>query len=111
MPRTYAMPSFLDEHGQHLWQAFMTSREHASAARLELKRATPAMRRTSQPGGSHDPAIIEQYQAARQTADEAERARRTAEREYHAYRRVLLVRSLQSKHHAQFAARPMVSGD
>lgn len=39
------MPRFLDAHGQHLWQAFMTSREQAASATLTLQQPALAMRR------------------------------------------------------------------
>src|SRR5688500_9391838 len=95
MPRTLEMPAFLDAHGQQLWHAFMTTRERAYATQRDLRALVPAMRQNSRLAGLSDPAITARYQAARQAVDDAEDARRIAEREYHAYRRVLVVRSQQ----------------
>lgn len=105
------MPAFLDEHGQQLWHAYMTTRHQASAAKLELKQATQAMRRTCQPGKSPNPAITSRYQTARDATDEADRARRDAERAYHAYRRVLLVRSLKHLQPRSASERVIASTD
>jgi hypothetical protein len=87
------MPTFLDEQGQRLWQAFVTTREQAMASRRELRQVEPAMRRNTRPGSLPDPAVTARYQEARQAANEAELERRRAEREYHAFRRATLVRT------------------
>jgi hypothetical protein len=93
MPRSLEMPAFLDVPGQHLWLAFITTRELAMASRRELRRLEPAMRRNTRPGILPDPAVTARYQAARRAANETEIERRRAEREYHAYRRATLVRA------------------
>jgi hypothetical protein len=93
MPRSLEMPAFLDGPGQHLWRAFITTRELAMASRRELRRLEPAMRRNTRPGILPDPAVTARYQAARHAANEAEIERRRAERDYYAYRRVTLVRT------------------
>jgi hypothetical protein len=95
MPRTLEMPAFFDAHGQQLWSTFMTSREYASVTQRELRALAKAMRRNTRPGMVSDPALTARYHAAWRAADEADDARRIAEREYHAYRRVLFVRTQQ----------------
>jgi hypothetical protein len=93
MPRSLEVPAFLDTQGQHLWLAFITTRERAIATRRAFRQLEPAMRRNTRPGILPDPAVTARYQAARRAADDAEIERRRAEREYHAYRRATLVRT------------------
>jgi hypothetical protein len=104
MPRALEMPAFLDEHGQQLWSAFVATREHTIAAQRELRTLAPSMRRNIRPGGTPDPSIIARYRAAAADAADADAARRAAERDYHAYRRMLLARAYLTGHHRQTAA-------
>ncbi len=108
MPLQLTMPENLDADGQRLWHAFMAGRCRLQVAKRTHRAAKQALRASLGPAGSRDPVLAARYHAAREELADATDAFAIANQQYHAYRRVQVVRLVVQR--LAGSGRPDLSG-